>query len=224
MICLRHCARSQKGAREVRAMLRVLHISLPLLLLAASACKSWGKFWQTEIVYPSNPLMVTQNVAMSPVTPVNARAVPHHAACSVSPALPEGLSLASDCTISGTPTRGQGAMPYKVTADIGSDTVSGELRIRVLFQPRFVYVANTGSNNVSAYNINADGSLNTLTNYTVGTSPRFVLVHPAGRYLYTANHSSANISVLEITQATGALMTLASSPFSTSANPVFAGF
>jgi hypothetical protein len=49
MICPRHCARSQKGAREVRAMLRVLHISLPLLLLAASACKSWGKFWQRKL-------------------------------------------------------------------------------------------------------------------------------------------------------------------------------
>jgi len=75
-----------------------------------------------------------------------------------------------DCTISGTPTKGQGALPYKVTADIGSDTVSGELRIRVLFQPRYAYSANTGSNNVSAYSINADGSLNTLPNYTFGSS------------------------------------------------------
>jgi 6-phosphogluconolactonase (cycloisomerase 2 family) len=125
----------------------------------------------------------------------------------------------SDCTISGTPTKGQGALPYKVTADIGSDTVSGELRIRVLFQPRFVYVASTGSNNVSAYSINADGSLNSLLNYTVGTAPRFVLVHPAGRYLYTANHDSANISAFEISQATGALTTLASSPFGSSTRP-----
>jgi 6-phosphogluconolactonase len=196
-------------------------IIISLALIAFTACKSWGKFWLTEIVYPSNPLLVTQNVAMTAVTPTMPGAAK---SCSISPALPEGLSLASDCTISGTPTRGQGAIPYKVTADIGSDTVSGELRIRVLFQPRFVYVANTGSDNVSAYNINADGSLNALTNYTVGTSPRFVLVHPAGRYVYTANHGSANISALEITQSTGALTTLASSPFNTSANPYSLAF
>jgi 6-phosphogluconolactonase (cycloisomerase 2 family) len=195
-------------------------IVFTLVLLNFLSCKSWGKFWQTEIQYSSNPLLLTQNVAMTAVTPT----MPGVArSCSVSPALPEGLSLASDCTISGTPTRGQGALPYKVTADIGSDSVSGELRIRVLFQPKFVYVANTGSNNVSAYSINADGSLNLPTNYTVGTSPRFVLVHPAGRYLYTANHGSANISVLEITQATGALTT-ASSPFNTSANPYSLAF
>jgi len=200
----------------MRRLLMILVVLAPF-----SACKSWGKFWQTEIVYPSNPLLVTQNVAMSPVTPSMPGAAQ---SCSVSPALPEGLSLASDCTISGTPTRGQGAMPYRVTADIGSDNVSGELRIRVLFQPRFAYSANTGSANVSAYSINADGSLNTLTNYTVGTSPRFILVHPAGRYLYTANHGSANISALEITQTTGALTTLTNSPFGTSANPYSMAF
>ena len=116
------------------------------VLAPLTACKSWGKFWQTEIVYPSNPLLVTQNVEMLPVTPSMPGAAQ---SCSVSPALPEGLSLASDCTISGTPTRGQGALPYKVTADIGSDTVSGELRIRVLFQPKFLYATNIGDTTIS---------------------------------------------------------------------------
>lgn len=196
-------------------------LRLWISVLAFTHCKSWGKFWLTEIAYASNPLLVTQNVTMTPVTPT----LPGSPrSCTASPSLPAGLALADDCTISGTPAKGQGTLPYRITANIGSDSVSGDLRIRVLYQPRFAYSANTGSNNVSAYSINADGSLNTLTNYTVGTSPRFILVHPAGRYLYTANHGSANISALEITQATGALTTLVSSPFTTSANPYSMSF
>lgn len=201
--------------------MRLRVIIFLILAIGTPGCKSWGKFWLTEISYPANPLLVTQNVAMTAVTPTMPGTVK---SCSVSPGLPEGLALASDCTISGTPTRGQGTLPYRITADIGSDTISGDLRIRVLFQPRFVYAANSGSNNVSLLTINANGSLNAAINYTVGTSPRFVLVHPAGRFLYTANHGSANISVLEITQATGALTTLASSPFATSTNPYSLSF
>ena len=191
------------------------------LFVSTPGCKSWGKFWLTEISYPANPLLLTQNIAMTAVTPTIPGSVK---SCSVSPALPAGLSIANDCTISGTPTHGQGTLPYRITADIGSDTVAGDLRIRVLFQPRFVYAANTTSNNASLFTINANGSLNAAINYNVGTSPRFVIVHPAGRFLYVANHGSANISVLEITQATGALTTLASSPFATSANPYSLAF
>lgn len=190
-------------------------------MMSIPGCKSWGKFWLTEISYPANPLLLTQNVAMTAVTPTMPGSVK---SCGVSPGLPEGLTLASDCTILGTPTRGQGTLPYRITADIGSDTVSGDLRIRVLFQPRFAYAANSGSNNVSLFTINANGSLNAAINYNVGTSPRSVLVHPAGRYLYTANHGSANISALEISQTTGALTTLASSPFATSTNPYSLAF
>ena len=216
MICPRHCARSQKGACEVRAMLRVLHISLPLLLLAASACKSWGKFWQTEIVYPSNPLLVTQNVALSPVTPSMPGAAQ---SCSVSPALPEGLSLASDCTISGTPTAGQPATTYQIAADIGSGTVSGTVTIRVLFQPRFLYSANSIiNNNLLAFTINSDGSLTSSATYTAGTNPRFVLVHPHGKFLYVANHGSNDVSTYQINASTGAL-TPVGATVSASLNP-----
>lgn len=193
--------------------------AIPLTLVAVSlfvGCKSWGNFWLTEIVYPSNPLLVTQNVAMTPVTPSMPGAAQ---SCNVSPALPEGLSLASDCTISGTPVRGQGTTPYRVSADIGSDTVSGVVYIRVLYQPRFMYTANIGTNNITAFRINSGGSLTFLANYNAGTSCRFVTVHPGGRYIYAANHGSANISILEINQATGALTTITNSPVGTGNNP-----
>lgn len=198
-------------------MLRVLRVSLLLLLLAIVSCKSWGKFWLTEIQYPANPLLVTQNIAMTAVTPTMPGAAK---SCSISPALPEGLTLASDCTISGTPTRGQGALPYKVTADIGSDSVSGELRIRVLFQPRFLYAAGAGGNNISAYTIDSStGGLSAIGTYGTGNSPRYVVVHPAGKFMYVANWGAATISGFSINQASGTLTNLAGSPYNTSANP-----
>lgn len=198
-------------------MWRVPQVSLLLLLLANSACKSWGKFWQTEIQYPSNPVLVTQNVAMTALTPTMPGAAK---SCSVNPALPEGLSLASDCTISGTPTRGQGALPYKVTADIGSDTVSGELRIRVLFQPRFLYATNIGDSTISLYTINsATGALTFQANYGTGSSPRFVVRDPTGKFIYVGNWNGSSISAFTVNQTTGALTAVAGSPFSTSAFP-----
>ena len=185
------------------------------------SCKSWGKFWLTEIVYPTSPLIVTQYVTMSPVTP----AMPGSAeTCAVTPALPEGLSLAKDCTISGTPTRGQGTLPYRITANIGSDTVSGTLYVRVLYQPRFMYTANIGTNNISAFSINSGGALTFLANYNAGNACRFVVVHPGGRFLYTANHGSGNISILEIDQTNGALTTLVASPVATQVNPYSLAF
>jgi|GEM_PF-4199075 len=82
--------------------IRLIILSVTIALLF-SACKSWGKFWLTEISYPENPLLLTQNIAMTAVTPTIPGSVK---SCSVSPSLPAGLSIANDCTISGTPTHG----------------------------------------------------------------------------------------------------------------------
>ncbi|WP_169314399.1 lactonase family protein [Turneriella parva] len=96
---------------------------------------------------------------------------------------------------------------------------AGVVYIRVLYQPKFMYTANIGTNNISAFSINSGGSLAFLANYNAGNSCRFVTVHPGGRYIYAANHGSSNISILEINQTTGALTTLVSSPAATATNP-----
>ena len=51
--------------------------------------------------------------------------------CTVSPALPSGLNLGSDCSISGTPTENQSAVTYTVTAtnSLGSDTASMTIEV-----------------------------------------------------------------------------------------------
>lgn len=188
-----------------------------ILALAGSHCRSWGKFWTTEIVYPQNPLLLTQNVAMAAVTPT----LPGSPiACTASPALPDGLSLASDCTISGTPTRGQGSLSYRITVDLDSDTLSSDLRIRVLFQPRFAYVANVADNNVTAFTVNANtGALSLLSTYGSGSGARFVLRDMSGNYLYIANRTAPSIAAYKINQSTGTLSVVSGSPFSVSNLP-----
>lgn len=194
---------------------RILFILM--LIAGVTGCKSWGKFWLTELSYATSPLLLTQNVAMTPITP----ALPGSPrSCKANPNLPDGLSLADDCTISGTPTKGQGTLPYRITADLGSDIISGDLRIRVFFQPRFLYSANSGNGTVSAFNIDATtGALALIGSYGAGTGPRTVVIHPSGKFAYLTNTNSGNISAYNIDQPSGALTNLAASPYSTSVNP-----
>ena len=183
-----------------------------VVLLCSQHCRSWGKFWATELAYPQNPLLVTQSVAMASVTPLLPGS-PN--SCTATPALPDGLSLANDCTISGTPTRGQGATSYRITVDIGSGTLSTDLRIRVLFQPRFAYVANVADSNVTAFTVNqTTGALSLLATYGSGTGARFVLRDPSGKYIYIANRTAPSIAAYKIDQSTGALSIVSGSPFS----------
>lgn len=71
---------------------------------------------------------------------------------------------------------------------------------------RFLYVANSGSNNVTAYSIGATGLLTlvppTASNpnpvSTDGTTPRGIAVARGGRFLYVANSGSNNVTAFSI--------------------------
>src|SRR2546428_10062227 len=71
---------------------------------------------------------------------------------------------------------------------------------------RYVYVANTGSNDVSQYTIGADGSLTPMALAVVpaGMNPRSVAVDPSGRYVYVANGASNDVSQYTIGGGRGA--------------------
>lgn len=87
---------------------------------------------------------------------------------------------------------------------------------------KFVYTANYGANNVSAFKIDpATGSLTPITGspFTVRSSPFAVVTDPTGRLLYVANSDSANISAFTIDPITGVLTPVAGSPFATSQIP-----
>src|SRR5437762_2088674 len=82
--------------------------------------------------------------------------------------------------------------------------------------PKFAYVANQFSNNVSAFTINAStGALTPVAGspFVAGTHPVSVTVDPSGKFAYVANFSSNNVSAFMIDAASGALTAVAGSPF-----------
>jgi uncharacterized repeat protein (TIGR01451 family) len=87
----------------------------------------------------------------------------------------------------------------------------------------FVYVANGGSNNVSAYTIvPISGWLAAVSGspFAAGSGPVSVTADPAGKFAYVANLGSGNVSAYTINPATGALAAVSGSPFSTGTYPI----
>src|ERR1700730_18243204 len=87
----------------------------------------------------------------------------------------------------------------------------------------FAYVANQGSNDVSAYTINATtGALTPVTGspFAAGVQAFSVTVSPNGQFAYVANFLSSNISAYTINATTGALTSVTGSPFAAGSSPI----
>lgn len=101
---------------------------------------------------------------------------------------------------------------------------------------KFAYVANAGSNDVSAYTVDGTGALTPIAcdsgcsifisaNFAAGANPSSVTVDPSGRFAYVTNVGSSDISAYKIDPGTGALtsvgapVVLISSPVSVSVDP-----
>jgi 6-phosphogluconolactonase len=91
---------------------------------------------------------------------------------------------------------------------------------------RFLYSANTGSNNVSAYAI--DAATGTLTSvagspFPANVGPLFIAANRAGSSLYVSSEGAVNtpprISAYSINGTTGALTQVTNSPFELSPTP-----
>jgi 6-phosphogluconolactonase len=84
----------------------------------------------------------------------------------------------------------------------------------------FVYVANAGSNNVSAYRIAENGALTPVVGspFPAGSDPRSLAVDLFRRFVCVANALSNNVSVYRI-GANGGLTLVAGSPFPAGSNP-----
>jgi len=88
--------------------------------------------------------------------------------------------------------------------------------------PRFVFVANRGSNNVSAYTVDAaTGTLAATPGspFAAGNLPVAIAVDPRGNYAYVANQTDATISAFTIDHTSGALAAVKGSPFATGPAP-----
>lgn len=93
---------------------------------------------------------------------------------------------------------------------------------RVSYTPRFAFVANWGSDKVSAYTINAStGGLTRVTGspFDAGSGPFSVAIDPSGNFVYVANVNSNNLSGYSVSASTGALTPVAGSPFDAGTNP-----
>ena len=89
----------------------------------------------------------------------------------------------------------------------------------------FLYAANGGSNNVSAYAISSGGTLTEVAGspYSTGRGALSVLVDPSDGFVYvaTGRSDSNDIAAFSIDSATGALSPLVASPLTAArANPV----
>jgi len=81
---------------------------------------------------------------------------------------------------------------------------------------QYIYVANSGSDDISAYVIDKSGYPQTILGspFPAGSVPRSLAVHPTGQFLYVANSGpDATVSGYRIDAATGALTQLPNSPF-----------
>jgi 6-phosphogluconolactonase len=88
--------------------------------------------------------------------------------------------------------------------------------------PRFVYVVNRGSNNVSGYSVDATrGTLTALmaSPFAVGSLPVAIAVDPTGSYAYIANQADATVSAYTIDRSSGVLTAVKGSPFATGSEP-----
>ena len=85
-----------------------------------------------------------------------------------------------------------------------------------------LYTANKQDNSISAFTINADGSLVAVAP-AIGESfvgPVSLLIDKSGKFLYVANQGSANVAAYNI-GSDGGLTLLSGSPFTTGSQPSF---
>lgn len=72
----------------------------------------------------------------------------------------------------------------------------------------FFYVTGPGTNEVFGFRLHSDGSLTALNspNFTTGSRPAALAVHPPGDFFYIANSAGANITLLNINTGNGELV------------------
>ena len=84
--------------------------------------------------------------------------------------------------------------------------------------PRFAYVVNRGSNDISAYSINsATGTLAVIAGspFAAGKLPVAAAVDQTGHFAYVVNQTDATLSAFSIDRNSGALTEINGSPYAT---------
>ena len=86
---------------------------------------------------------------------------------------------------------------------------------------QFVYVAGQGTNETFEFRLQSNGSLLPLgtPNFPVGSNPSAVAAHTSGDFLYIADFSGNDVTLLDINQSSGNLSVPVSNSIVTTVNP-----
>jgi len=192
---------------------------------------------------PGSPFAVPKAAGSPPPNPLSL-AVTHTkfpvagtpAACSSQTAPTAEYLYVADSTgndVLGYAVNSSGSLtPITVTAGVGFVTGNTPSGITVDPCDRFVYVANQGSNTVSAYNIcSAVGIAACTTNdwslvpvsgspFSAGTNPGPLAIDPFGNFLYVLDTGQSAISAYKISQVTGTLTALSPATVGVGSDPV----
>jgi 6-phosphogluconolactonase len=87
---------------------------------------------------------------------------------------------------------------------------------------KFLYVANSGSDNISAYAITStNGSLTPISGSPFGTgmTPVGLSIMASDKFLYVANSGSNNVSAFSLSSSSGVLTRISGSPFAAGTKP-----
>jgi 6-phosphogluconolactonase (cycloisomerase 2 family) len=92
----------------------------------------------------------------------------------------------------------------------GSPFAAGQEPVALALEPtgHYAYVANAGSNDISAYHVhNKTGLMSAIPGspFKAGKRPVDLKVHPKGRWLYVANQDSSTLTIHRIEAGLGAL-------------------
>jgi 6-phosphogluconolactonase len=133
---------------------------------------------------------------------------------------PEGVAIVSETGPAGA-TNGSTISSYKVNAN-GTVTAithslatfaAGNCWDAITPDGRWVFVSNSGSDNISGFNIGKDGSLTPIAGTVLGNNPSGshnvdIAVSADGKFVYTINSQSGNIGIFAINQQDGTLTSL----------------
>lgn len=99
--------------------------------------------------------------------------------------------------------------------ELGSTASTGTTPMSLaVAKSKFLYTANYGSNDISMFTFQSDGSLSSsATTISTGLRPISITVDPSGQYLYTADQAGQSVSAFTIDSNSGGLTPIAGSPF-----------
>lgn len=166
------------------------------------------------LAYPRSFELVLQGAAAEAFVPTYRGGTP--TSWTVTPNLPLGLTLGANGALAGVPSSRSDVATYTVRAENAGGFSETTFELGVVAPLQSVVVANTADSTLSTYRPDPATGLLCPTGYAVPTSgaasPRGVVAHPSGRFVYVAQRSSNSISIFDVEASSGRLLERTSVP------------